>query len=362
MKQFILFNLFLFINCSVFAQNNDTWISFWDKDTTHIGFKDKNGDIKITPKFTRMTSAHKFDAIIAVSEDAKDGWKNYYLTKSGKIVGLDSLYVFDNGPDCENEGFIRFRDPKTDKMGMFNSQGKIAIPALYSNLTKARNGLIVALKGAIKKKFDDEHYGWTGGKKLLIDTSNKALVENFEYENDYDLNFYSLQKSKEPSKDPTRENFHGINGQYYSFINYDKEFKLWLKNTLLSDLSKENLLKHSFEKTTYWKNPNGWVNEPKTKFIDQNYNLLKLKLQELNSEKTDYFISSDGLNQFIFEESEYEDYFNNCNESKEWQYPVKNIVISSQNNEDFGQDHFEFLRTENGYKLISVSMSKDNLK
>ena len=117
-------------------------------------------------------------------------------------------------------------------MGMFNSDGKIVIPAVYNNLTKARNGLIVALKGAIKKKFDEEHYGWTGGKELLIDTTNKVLVENFEYENDYDLNFYSVQKSKEPNKDLARENFHGINGQYYSFINYDKEFKLWLKNTL----------------------------------------------------------------------------------------------------------------------------------
>ncbi|MFB3389417.1 WG repeat-containing protein [Flavobacterium sp. LAR06] len=362
MKKNILLYAFLFLSYSLLAQNNDTWISFWDKDTTHIGFKDKNGNIKITPKFTRLTSAHKFDAIMAVSEDVKDSWKSYYLTKSGKIVGLDSLYIFDNGPDCENEGFIRFRDPKTDKMGMFNAEGKIVIPAVYNNLTKARNGLIVALKGAIKKKFDDEHYGWTGGKEFLIDTNNKVLVENFEYENDYDLNFYSVQKSKTPTKDPVIQIFHGIDGQYYSFINYDKEFKLWLKNSLLSNLSKDNLAKHSFEKITYWKNPNGWINESKTKFIEQNYNLLKLKLQELNSEKTDYFISADGLNQFIFEAREYEDYFNNCHESKEWQYPVKNIVITSKDSEDFGQDHFEFLRTENGYKLISISMSKDSLK
>lgn len=362
MKKNIILYTFLFFNCAVFAQNNDTWISFWDKDTTHIGFKDKNGNIKITPKFTRMTSAHKFDAIIAVNEDVNDSWKSYYLTKSGKIVGLDSLYIFDNGPDCESEGFIRFRDPKTDKMGMFNGDGKIVIPVLYSHLTKAKNGLVVALKGAIKKKFDDEHFGWTRGREILIDTNNKIIIENFEYENDYDLNFYSLEQSKTPTKDPVRQSFKGINGQYYSFINYDKEFKVWLKNTLLSDLSKENLLKHSFDKITYWKNPNGWIKEPKIKFIDQNYNLLKLKLQELNSEKTDYFISADSLNQFIFEEKEYENYFNNCNESKEWQYPIKNIVISSQDKDDFGQDHFEFLRTENGYKLISVSMSKDTLK
>ncbi|MHC0443614.1 WG repeat-containing protein, partial [Flavobacterium sp. 3-210] len=83
--------------------------------------------------------------------------KSYYLTKQGKIVGRDSLYVFDNGPDCENEGFIRFTNHKTDKMGIFNSEGKIVIPAQYSALTKVRNGLIVVLKDAEKQQ-DGEHF------------------------------------------------------------------------------------------------------------------------------------------------------------------------------------------------------------
>lgn len=55
-------------------------------------------------------------------------------------------------------------------------------------------------------------------------------------------------------------------------------------------------------------------------------------------------------------------YFNNCNESKDWIYPVKNIIINPKNKTDFKQDHLEFLRTENGYKLISISARKDNLK
>jgi hypothetical protein len=55
-------------------------------------------------------------------------------------------------------------------------------------------------------------------------------------------------------------------------------------------------------------------------------------------------------------------YFNNCHESKYWLYPVKNVVINPKNKFDHGQDHIQFLRTENGYKLISVSSRKDNLK
>lgn len=359
MKSYLLLYLLAFLNCSVFAQKNDIWVSFPNKDTTQIGFKDKNGVIKIEPKFTGFTIAHKFENIIAVTEEENGKWKSYYLTKSGKIIGRDSLYVFDNGPDCENESFIRFTDRKTDKMGMFNGEGKIVIPAEYSNLTKAKNGMFIGLKDA-KKEIDGEHFFWKGGKEFLIDTNNKILVENFPYNDD--LNFYSLEKSKEPNKDEIRENFLGVDGQYYSFISYDKEFKSWLKNTLLKDLSKVNLEKHSFDKIIYWKEPMGWISESKTKFINQNYTYLKLKLQELKNPKTDYFVSSDGLNQFIFESSEYEIYFNNCNEAKDWLYPVKNVVINPKNKLEQGQDHLEFLRTENGYKLISISTRKDNLK
>lgn len=359
-KIFFLFT-FLILNCSVFAQHDDAWVAFWNKDTTLIGFKDKNGVIKIAPKFMGFTTAQKFENIIAVTEEENNQWKSYYLTKQGKIVGRDSLYTFDNGPDSENEGFIRFRDPKTDKMGFFNGEGKIAIPAEYSNLSKVQNGMIVALKGAEKVMAGfDGHFSWVGGKDYLIDTNNKILIEDFEY-NDQ-LNFYSLQKSKEPSKDEIRDNFRGVNDEYYSFINFDKEFNHWLKNTVLTDLSKANLEKHAMNTITYWKEPDGWINAPKTKFIHQNYTYLKLKLQELKNPKCDYFISTDGLNQFIFESSEYDSYFNNSNESIEWKYPVKNIVINPKNKSEFKQDHIQFLRTDNGYKLLCVSAQRDNLK
>ncbi|BDU24681.1 WG repeat-containing protein [Flavobacterium sp. GSB-24] len=360
MKKVVILYTFL-VSCTALAQTSDTWTAFWNKDTTKIGFQDKNGVIKIEPKFTGFTIARKFENIIAVTEEENNRWKSYYLTKEGKIVGRDSLYTFDNSTDCESEGFIRFRDPKTDKMGIFNSKGKIVIPADYSALSNVRNGVLTVLKDAKKEREPgDEHFFWSGGKEFLIDINNKVLIENFAYNDN--LNFYSLEKSKEPNKDPIRENFKGVDGQYYSFINFEKEFKFWLENNLLKDLSKGNLEKYSFDKITYWKEPDGWINSSKTKFINQNYTYLKLKLQELKNPKTDYFISSGGLNQFIFESSEYEIYFNNCNESKDWMYPTMNIVINPKNKTDRGQDHFEFLRTENGYKLISVSDRKDNLK
>jgi len=359
MKKILILFIFFLFSSLTFAQSNDIWTAFPNKDTTLTGFKDKNGVIKIEPKFSGFTIARKFENIIAVTEEESGKWKNYYLTKQGKIVGRDSLYVFDNGPDCENEGFIRFTDRKTDKMGVFNAEGKIVIPAEYSSLTKVKNGMTAVLKDAEKKQ-DGEHFFLTGGKELLIDINNKILVQDFAYNEN--LNFYSLEKSKTKSTDPTRESFLGVDGQYYSFINFEKEFKYWLENTLLKDLSKANLEKNSFDKIIYWKEPDGWIDAPKTKFTAQNYTYLKLKLQELKNPKTDYFISSSGLNPFIFESDEYKIYFNNCNESKDWIYPTKSIIINPKKQTDSGQDHFEFLRTENGYKLISVSSRTNTLK
>lgn len=134
---------------------------------------------------------------------------------------------------------------------------------------------------------------------------------------------------------------------------------MWLKNNLQTNLSKENLLKFSFDKITYWKKPNGWKNESKTKFINQNYKIIKAKITELTKTNCDYHVFSESLNPFIYEGKEFSEYFDNCNQAKEWMYPVKNIVIS---NKDVKQDHLEFLKTENGYKLISVSLAKENLK
>ncbi|MDQ2751572.1 MAG: hypothetical protein M3R72_00950, partial [Bacteroidota bacterium] len=64
---FILF--FFLIHCSLFGQRNAAWISFWNKDSTRIGFKDENGKIKVKPKFSQFTSAKKCENIMAAIEE-----------------------------------------------------------------------------------------------------------------------------------------------------------------------------------------------------------------------------------------------------------------------------------------------------
>lgn len=364
MRHCIFAGLFTMIGFSSFGQDNKPWVAFWNKDTTLVGFKDSRDIVKIEPKFSGFIVASKFDGIIGVTEPVNEKWLNYYLTKSGKIVGRDSMFVYDNSADCESEGFIRFKDAKTDKVGVFNSNGNIVIPADYSALTSVRNGMVIGLKGATKKEFGkesgDSHFSWVGGKEVLIDTLNHMLIEDFKSEGN--LNFFSLLVSDQPNEDPVRRNFKNTQGKYYSFIDFGREFDAWLKTSLLKNFTKERLLEATYKELTFWKEEDGWKTEDKLSFINRNFELIKAKFLAIKRPDCKYDIFDEGLNKFIYESEEYERFFDNCRAPKEWMYPLKNVVISHTKGNDLLQDHFSFLRTEEGYKLISVSIGTGTLK
>jgi WG containing repeat len=367
MRLIILTCIFFLIGCSINSKNGSYWTAFWNEDSGLLGFKDKNGQIKIEPKYTGFTTAKKFDKIIAVMEVNNDQSETYYLTKSGRSVGKDQIYFFDNMPDCESEGFIRFRDKKTDKVGMLNGEGYIVIPPEYNDLTNVRNGFVVALKGARKEYLDNnknagcDHFRWVDGREYLVDTKNKIIIENFVY--DSNLDFFSIKTTSIPFQDTIRQNFLGVDGKYYSFIDYKKEFQKWLNSTLLgSSFSKEKLIENSYKNIFIWKNQLGWTSEVCWKFIDTNFELIKRELEDLNRKQSDYFISIDGLNSFIYNDVEFDAYYNNCGEAKDWKYPVMTITINHKTKTDFYQNYFEFLRTENGYKLISITFKNGMLK
>ena len=124
--------IFAIVLCANFvkAQSN-YWHAFENSKSRLIGFKNKKGGIEIPAKFDNLSKQTIFNNIIAVHEYKSD--KTYYLLKNGNRIGIDSMYVFDNGYDEENEGKIRFRDKKTDKVGFFDIKGKIVIPAEYDD-------------------------------------------------------------------------------------------------------------------------------------------------------------------------------------------------------------------------------------
>jgi len=247
-------------------EGKDTWTSYYNKDSTRIGFKDKNGVIKTEAKFgmpseNTVVYLCKFDDIIALGEEVDGKWESYYFTKSGKKFGKDSIFFTDEAQyDCESEGFIRFmRVEKKDNdihykyAGMFNRNGNVVAPAKYNDLSRVRNGMMIALEGAEKECLDRdcEHYKFVGGRDMLIDTLGNILVDNFSSDGMRYLNFYSLQKTAIPHADTIRESFSATDGSYYSFINYEKEFNQWLQNDLLVNLTPEKLLDASFE-TIVW--------------------------------------------------------------------------------------------------------------
>lgn len=364
-KLLLLIILIPFSNINSFGQGNDLWYAFRTEGSNLIGFKDKKGVIKIQPKFNEMTSIIKFDNIIAVIEDTIGTGNSYYLTKSGKIVGKNSLYHSDNTNDCESEGFIRFKDPKNGKVGLFNRMGNIVIPAVYDDLSIVQNGLITGLKGAEKKYFeidkhkDSEYYYWEGGQQSLMDTLNTTLIENCT--TNHILNFYSLKKSNAPDTDGIRESFLGKDGNYYSFIDFEKEFKQWIIKVLQDDLTPEKLIANTYD-NLLWDTGKGWKKEKKELLIANNYSLIKNGLLEIVQPSTEYFISSDGLNPFIYEGAEFERYYNNCGEPLVTKYPKMVIYINHYDQKKRIQNSYEFLRTEFGYQLIGLSIRNNTIK
>ncbi len=366
-KQTILICIFILFGCSANASQEGTWTALRGDDSDNIEFRDEKGKLKAEINDTAgFIIAKKFDKIIAAMDEINGKYESYYLTKAGKKVRKNSVYIFDNTPDCESEGFIRFRDKKTDKAGMLNSKGEIVIPAQYNDLTNVRNGMVMAIKGAEKKYWDKKntegcnHFSWAEGKEYLIDTSNKVIIEKFKH--NYNLDLFSLKIENAPAQDVSRQSFPGADGRYYSFINYEKEFKLWLNDALLASLSKDKLIKYSYNKIYFWKKPEGWKAETSSSFINKNFELIKTRLSALNRNNADYFISIGGLNPFIYEGAEFEIYYNNCGQPKEWQFPVMTVVINHKTKNDSYQDHFDFLRTEQGYKLISLTIRGKKIK
>ena len=351
----------IFIICCFYfgackLNNKDTWVAFYNKDTSLVGFKDQQGQIRIQPRFSTFGAAQKFDDIIAVSEFTNKTYKNYYFTKKGKAVGRDSVFYFDNTPDCESEGFIRFHDRESLKMGILNADGDVTIPAIYNFLSPVRNGLMLALTGAIRqypKDADEEHFNpWLGGTEVLVNTKNQTLIRDFTFDDDID--FYSMTITDKPVNDTTRKTFKGINGQYYSFISFEKEFNNWFKTQFLNISTVESLLNQTYDKLIVATDTGG-REENKEKYIKANFDRLKAKLIQFKTREKSYDVFKGELNPFDNSSKLFADYFDNCGEYKGWQYPVMTVFVKQESRDGKPRkEGFEFLKTPSGYKLIGL--------
>lgn len=351
---FLILINWLSINCA--AQTQDTWIAFYDTSNL-IGFKDSNGLIKIPLRFSGFTVASKFNDIIGVTERPDDTSRlHYYLLKNGNKIGRDSMFIFDMSYDCESEGFIRFHVSETDKMGMFDKYGKIAIPPQYDRLAQVRNGLVMALRDATKETFG-EHSMWKGGKVLLIDKQNNTLVENFS--DSFALDYHSLQIENTPSTDTCRESFLGTNGRYYTFINNEKLFKQWFFRIFLADLPPQELIKNAHSYLFHYENSDTSTSNSISEFVKINFKNTQKELSHIQKSNSDYFIS---MGEFLSETEEQnkdlEQYYDNCNNLKTSQFPVYEIRVNHGKGSDFYQNVFTFFKSQKGFQLTFVRIKE----
>ncbi|MEO8403608.1 MAG: WG repeat-containing protein [Chitinophagaceae bacterium] len=265
----IVFIVFLFINQLLFAQSTDPWIRFIDSTNDLSGYKDIAGNIKIPLKFVPFTNTDSFYHIMTVSERKDSTYQFYYLLKTGKTVGRDSVYVFDFSFDCESEGKILYRHG--GKVGFFDKSGTAIIPAVYNYASPFHNGLSIARINAERKKCtggDCEHLGWVGGNLVLINDKNEILIDSFnKTEEYYNLNLYSCKVNDRSVDTSIFVTIPGRNGNSYSFIDNEKEFTKWFYKTFLPALGAGKADKYLYKEIYYFIKDTGWISLPQKDYL-----------------------------------------------------------------------------------------------
>lgn len=346
-----IFIIFL-ASCSS-VKEDGTLYAFYNKDTTRVGYKDAVGKVIIPARFnTFFTPAETIDEIASFSDERDGKPGSGYVTNTGTIVARDSLYIFDFTADCESEGFIRFRG-KQELVGLLNGKGKVVIPAEYNWMENVTNGVMPVLKGATKEYLDEEHPTFKGGQRLLIDTKNKVLIKNFEP--DHTINLYSMKVGNSPEKDSMWQNFKGVNGKFYCFIDFEKEFECWFKKEFLKQNTKEGFLSNSFSLITYWSETREWMAVKKEKFVALNWDEFQKQLYTIYDLGYDINIHNEELNYFTYTQHDFDSYYDNCGNPLSKKFPVMEVYIQ-KNYAVLGS--LTFLRTEAGYKLIQLSLPR----
>lgn len=260
----ILCMLFSLLAGSAMAEDltSDIWIGFFDPESELIGYKDKSGQVRVPPLYSpHLGNAAYFKNIAALVEGGEGprASRSYYLLKDGRKVGFDSLYSFDWSFDCEQEGMIRFRDKKSDRVGFFDSTGKVAISAMHGDASPFNNGYSIVVSDAKRISWDDgeeckepgehrcEHWHWVGTPKI-INTRNEVLAVGESMlcpseERDCSPNLYTLRLDT-AIDDSTYRRAIWLNGRVVSFQDNLLAFRRWIHEALAEDLGTDRILSH----------------------------------------------------------------------------------------------------------------------
>jgi len=73
-------------------------------------------------------------------------------------------------------------------------------------------------------------------------------------------------------------------------------------------------------------------------------------------------VTINGLNRYIYTGKEYDIYFDDCSNAKINKYPVLELITEHDVGKNYKQNHYSFLKTDNGYKLISFTIRTKEIK
>ncbi len=356
----------IFFSSTVYGTDK-VWTAYIGGAKELTGFKDETGAVKITPRFMGLTTATRFRNIISVMEDRNGSYESYHLLKDGRKVKPGENYVSDMSFDCESENKIRFRSKELDLVGFLGANGKVVISPVYSDARPFKNGLSSVIKNAKRMCHNDtefseenrcEHWRWDGGESLVINLDNEVLIENAYLKRELDL--YSLTISKASSNAPDVDSLKGKNGKFYNFVNVKRNFENWLKNKFVINLDKSKLINHSYKSLTLWNESKGWYQVPRNAMTEKQAKMVISELAALHSAGSEHFVTINGLNKFIYTDKEFERYFDDCSNAMTDKYPVLELIVEHNLEDGYKQNHYSFLKTDSGYKLISFTIRTKN--
>jgi hypothetical protein len=367
LKLSLVIILMFLLYSPVYGQKKNDWYSFADKNTHLTGYKDKRGNIKIPAKFGGLTSALVFRDVIAVYED-KSG-KSYYLLKNGKKFGTDSLYVYDNSYDDLHEGKIRFRDKKTDKVGFFNKNGAIVIPAKYNDARPFYNGLALVVHngkrvcmdgGAFNPAKPCEDWSWDG-ITAIIDIHNKILADDIKYEETENIDWNSFKITNSLPDTTIFTGFKTPDNKFCTFLNFEKEFTKWFYKNYLSNINIEIFSANCYKEVMVENRFESMKGKLYTKSSFKKYyqTIVMKEMESIKLNKVETEIFDEELNPYDFNDKNFSIFYANDGEPDKQKYPVFNVICTyTQYNKKLDyQQQFFFIRTTKGYKLYQIALN-----
>lgn len=335
---------------------------------TRYGYKDASGRTRIPATFGYFTNAQKFRHIMAASDG--ESLKQFYQLKNGRRVGHDSVYMFDYQVDCEQEGFIRFKDRKKDRVGFLDTQGRAVIPAQYNHVSPFYNGLAVALVGARRHCYGGrdtvhcEHLGWTGGREVVINQRNEVVIDQLAAAQlgSGHLNFYSLQRNALHADTTTTVTLTAVNGDRYTFTDYDREFNQWFFKQFVpavrSGPAAVQALCYS-ELATAGRPFRGWQHTGPSAFVAAHFSAVHTHLAALRPGTRQVQIGAEILNTLTYSSPKFAGFLTDCGEHFAEKYPVYQVLLDlGAVGKVSGFDHqwsYTFIRTARGYRLYEAA-------